>query len=82
MTGLIDKLYWREIAGKWHCFEKRVGLSGSYRIRYVSLCDVERLRRIGGQKCDRPAAILRCAFCDLAEMERRGKEESMPASDS
>lgn len=75
VKGLVDKTHWRfdGAPNHAHCFV-RVGRE------YVSLCRRLALRRIGGQRCLRPAAVLRCAACDLAEMKLRGVSESMPES--
>jgi hypothetical protein len=72
--GLTDKLYWREIDGRHHCF-KRHREGG-----YVSLCGNRAIPRSGGQAIARPKAVLRCAACDVREMARRGSDESMPAT--
>lgn len=74
LDGLRDKLFWRRRGGSYHCFSRRQ--DGVLR----SLCGEHTLTRAGGQSCARPPAMLRCARCDLAEMGRRGVEESMPAS--
>jgi hypothetical protein len=71
--GLVDKLYWRQVDGLWHCFEK-------YRGGYESLCGKHRRRRSGGQECLRPEPLLRCGRCDGEEMSIRGWDESGPAS--
>jgi hypothetical protein len=75
-TGLADKLYWRGgMSGLWHCFKRREGGV------YISLCGHFELKRSGGQACSRPQPTLRCTRCDIAEMKRRGKEESLPANE-
>ncbi len=74
LSGFQDKLYWRQPGpGRvWHCFKKVVGGG------YLSLCDRFELTRSGGQAVDRPDPWLRCSTCDVAEMKRRGWEESGP----
>jgi len=73
--GLKDKLYWRPVvvSGLWCCFKK----SADAKFGFVSLCGGYGRARSGGQQCARPPAILRCARCDVAEMKRRDKEESL-----
>lgn len=73
LTWLRDKLYWRSENG-WHCYQ-RVAAG-----RYQALCGRFEVKRIGNQKLNRPAALLRCGRCDGLEMERRGLEESADAS--
>jgi len=76
--GFTDKLFWRQptkYGGQSHCF-KRVHPGP----KYQSLCRRWDLDRSGGQRCARPPAMLRCALCDVAEMKRRGWEESGPVS--
>lgn len=76
LIGFKDKLYWREAAGKFHCFTR-----GEHRQPiYVTLCGCHVRRWIGGQSCSRPKAVLRCAECDVLEMRRRGWDESGPES--
>lgn len=76
IIGLVDKLYWRQVngVGQYHCFRK---VSQKC---YLSLCGHHMLRASGGQGCHRPNAWLRCARCDVAEIKRRGKDESLPES--
>jgi hypothetical protein len=75
LAGLRDKLFWRQVSpGSYHCFKKH--RDGGY----VSLCGEWRMKRSQGQKCARPPCIRRCARCDVAEIERRGVDESMPES--
>ena len=77
LSGLKDKLFWRKVDGKFHCFTKttiRIG-DGT---RYRSLCEWHRLRKVGGQKNNRPEPVFRCARCDDLEAQRRGWEESGP----
>lgn len=72
-SGFRDKLYWRfsrhEIA---HCFKKQQGGG------YGSLCGRMWIPKSKGGETARPAAIYRCARCDVAEMRRRGWDESGP----
>lgn len=72
--GFSDKLYWRVFCRVWHCFKKVEGGG------YISLCGAWELQKSSGQSCSRPAAVLRCAPCDVREMERRGWTESGPAA--
>ena len=76
--GLTDKLYWRDFRGTgiYHCYKK----TGQQ--QFVALCNLkdEELKKIGGQKCSRPRPLQRCPRCDVAEMRRRGWEESGPES--
>lgn len=75
-SGLWDKLYWRPSPSGWvwHCYSK--GAEG----RYVSLCGAMTRTRSGGQQARRPPVLLRCGRCDVAEIERRGWDESGPES--
>jgi hypothetical protein len=74
-AGLRDKLYWRPISGRWHCF-KKLDVSG-----WASLCASEYvLGSSGGQSVSRPPPMLRCGQCDGQEIKRRGVEQSMPES--
>lgn len=73
LAGFKDKLYWRRCGLIFHCFK------GEQRNGYRSLCGRWRLARSGGQAIDRPEVRDRCTRCDVAEIERRGKEESLPA---
>ena len=77
LSGFKDKLYWRRVAGFWHCFKKSRDPETGKRF-YASLCGGHELDRSGGQALDRPAAVLRCGSCDGAEMHRRGWTESGP----
>lgn len=74
--GFRDKLYWRCLEktgwGRWHCFKKVEG--GGFQ----SLCGFHHLPNSLGQKIERPIPELRCARCDIAEMKRRGWQESGP----
>lgn len=71
--GLRDKLYWRPVAGGlWHCFKKLQGGG------YISLCERHESPRSGGQCIGRPPVHMRCGQCDVAEINRRGKDESLP----
>lgn len=72
--GLTDKLYWRYVGG-WRCFKKLHGGG------YISLCERVEISHSCGQSCNRPPVTMRCGMCDGREAERRGKDESMPASD-
>ncbi len=75
-AGLQDKLFWRRVTtGLFHCFKK--ASSGGY----VSLCGQFHLARCGGQSITRPPAMMRCARCDIAEMRRRGWDQSGPETD-
>lgn len=75
-SGWIDKLYWRRRSERegFCCFKKTEG--GKFR----SLCGRSEITRTGGQKCERPKPVARCSRCDGLEAERRGWEESGPAS--
>lgn len=78
-TWRTDRLYWRpsapSTAARWHCFKKtREG-------DFVSLCGEVSRPLSGGAYLSRPPAQLRCARCDIAEMDRRGTEESLPESE-
>ena len=77
LSGLRDKLYWRLCAdGDWHCFSKRPpGAPGE---RFRSLCERFSRPNSGGQASRRPEPLFRCARCDVAEMKRRGWDESGP----
>lgn len=77
--GLTDKLYWRFVGSVAHCFKKTLYVTGEIR-GYSSLCGQHDRLFSGGQACNRPSAMLRCAACDAAEMKRRGVEKSMPES--
>lgn len=77
LSGFRDKLYWRLAGGLWHCFKK--GTSAGPRAFY-SLCGGESLLRVGTQQVRRPRPELRCGRCDGLEMQRRGWEESGPAT--
>lgn len=73
-SGLSDKLYWRDVPHtmRFHCYAKvRTGC-------FQSLCGKYTIERSGGQASERPEAVLRCALCDGAEIDRRGWEESGP----
>ena len=73
MSGLRDKLYWREASdGSWHCFKKN-----QYNT-FTSLCGRFDRERSGGQAIDRPSVWQRCGMCDGKEIDRRGWEESGP----
>ncbi len=73
--GLSDKLYWRKLATeRWHCYKKVEG--GGFQ----SLCGPHFTSRSHGQECRRPSVHRRCGRCDGLEMERRGWDESGPAS--
>lgn len=88
LSGLKDKLYWRETHDGWHCFEQRrasvLSFRGkrraTFRTAYVSLCGRHERERSDGQQCRRPEAWRRCRECDVREMKRRGWEESGPVS--
>lgn len=71
--GITDKLYWRPVAGRFHCFKKTSD-------GYISLCGEHHRSHSGGQVMARPPAILRCARCDIEEMGRREVDESMPCT--
>lgn len=71
--GLRDKLYWRFVGDLAHCFKRS-------QYGYASLCGNYALPYTRGQACRRPEAVQRCAKCDVAEMHRRGWEESGPPS--
>jgi hypothetical protein len=73
--GLIEKLYWRNARGEWHCFTKLPQVRG-----YVSLCQRREIGFVRGQQIARPEAPLRCDVCDGLEMARRGWDGSGPAS--
>lgn len=79
--GLQDKLYWRQptTGGVWHCFKAAEDVPGLPR-EWISLCGKRTIARTGGQSCSRPNPWLRCATCDVREMERRGWDESGPES--
>jgi len=74
--GLRDKLYWRgpDERGLYHCYKK----TGPQ--QFVALCRLpeKELVKVGGQACRRPPVLKRCSRCDVAEMKRRGWEESGP----
>lgn len=72
LSGLRDKLYWRPTLAGWHCYKSSA--AGGY----VSLCGRYTSARSGGQGCARPPAFMRCARCDVSEIERRGWDESGP----
>jgi hypothetical protein len=77
LSGLKDKLYWREVSGRFHCFAAtsiRIG-DGT---RYRSLCLWHWLRKVNGQQNARPEPVRRCARCDNLEAERRGWDGSGP----
>jgi len=84
LAGFLDKLYWRPSGQTWHCFKKLAradrGRGEQYVERYVSLCGDETRGRSDGQSCARPPAVLRCTRCDLAEIVRRGADESLDQS--
>jgi hypothetical protein len=80
-TGFADKLFWRQVGLKWHCF-KRLSRQKGEKPCWGSLCCRHELSRSGGQECRRPPAHLRCGLCDGAEMERRGWDESGPESEN
>jgi hypothetical protein len=44
------------------------------------LCREFEIAGSGGQSCARPPAVMRCSRCDVDEINRRGKDESMPES--
>lgn len=71
LSGLRDKLYWRPVAGRWHCFKKADE-------GFMALCGAAALDQSGGQSIARPPAVMRCGICDGKEMDRRGWEESGP----
>ncbi len=75
-SGLTDKLYWRFVGNKAHCFKKCA--DGGY----LSLCGHWWIpRRINGQSCSRPISALRCGRCDNLEAARRGHNaETLPES--
>lgn len=79
-SGFTDKLYWRKVAGDYHCFKRKAGSPGGKAAHCISLCGRREITRSGGQGCRRPPAIMRCARCDGLEMARRGWEESGPVS--
>lgn len=74
LMGLRDKLFWRKVGGRVHCFKRLEGGG------YESLCNRERIRRSGGQGCGRPPPMLRCGRCDGEEMLRRDRDESCDTS--
>lgn len=79
LSGLKDKLYWREVgAMNFHCFKRVEGSRGGTTAHCRSLCGRHEIKRSGGQASRRPESILRCGYCDGAEMQRRGWEESGP----
>ena len=93
LSGFRDKLYWRRSSGMapsgvlytyYHCFRSVGRLSSTKNAKtgakYVSLCGAHKLQRSGGQGCERPLPMMRCSICDGAEMDRRGWDESGPAS--
>jgi hypothetical protein len=82
LSGLRDKLYWRKAYpnAPAHCFKKIRQTKYPMRRQFQSLCGQHDLYGVGVQKCRRPPAIQRCAQCDVAEMKRRGWEESGPES--
>ncbi len=71
--GLTDKLYWRFIGGRSHCFKRE-----RCEKTWTSLCGRFEIGRSYGGATNRPLAELRCPICDGREMERRGKAESLP----
>jgi len=79
LSGLRDKLYWRQRpGGMYHCLKKTEG--GSHANLFVSLCGNYVRKRSGGQEIRRPPAFMRCGRCDVLEMKRRGWEESGPVT--
>jgi len=74
LSGLIDKLYWRAAGGRYCCFKKNQGGG------FSSLCERFTRERSHGQAVDRPEVNLRCGICDGREAERRGWDESGPAT--
>ena len=74
IKGFTDKIYWRPVT-VWHAFKRRADGPG-----YVSLCGTWMREKAGTQGCGRPPAMMRCAGCDIAEMKRRGWDESGPES--
>lgn len=74
--GFQDKLYWRPVRSEWHCFKKTLFADGV--TEFLSLCEQFTRKRSNGQSCSRPPALLRCPRCDIGEMKRRNKEESLP----
>jgi hypothetical protein len=81
LAGLRDKLYWRRVSeiGLFHCFSSK-GDGPHREHRFVSLCGTHTRAKAGGGQMARPPCIMRCAGCDVAEMRRRGVDESMPES--
>jgi hypothetical protein len=81
--GFIDKLYWRPVgeAFVFHCFSKTKGNhQGDRTLEFTSLCGHRHRTSSGGQACARPPTELRCGRCDVAEINRREADESMPES--
>ena len=73
--GLTWKRYWRQIrpGSVWCCFERQRGEK-----QFTSLCGRYQLAASDGQDSRRPAAVHRCAQCDVAEINGTGADESLP----
>lgn len=56
-----------------HCFVRK-GRA------FVPLCGRHEARRSGGAEVLRPNPYARCPLCDMCEIDRFGKEESLPAT--
>lgn len=86
LAGLRDKLYWRPVHGRWHCFKKLSEEAADLwnvprrETRWGSLCGGHMISRTDGQAIERPHVELRCGLCDGREMDRRGWDESGPAT--
>lgn len=78
LSGLRDKLYWRQVGDAFHCFKKMAESKGGKAARCISLCKRFMIQRSGGQACARPEPVLRCGRCDGLEANRRGWDESGP----
>lgn len=84
LSGLRDKLYWRrpDPMGMAHCFKRvrHARATNKREPKFRSLCGEAWMYGVGTQKCQRPSPLKRCTQCDVAEMKRRGWEESGPES--
>lgn len=73
VEGLNDKLYWRAVKSKFHCYTP----SGK---GYASLCELVPPIKKDGVLVRRPRAQDRCDLCDGIEMVRRDWKRSGPES--
>lgn len=73
---LRDPVYWRDVDGKWHAFQKA---GHKY---WISMCGAYDMQNLcGGAQTTRPRPELRCGRCDGLEMDLRGWEESGPTQE-